>query len=103
MPLEHSNGFITVVCNDQWWAGCVLHTDEHSKIVEVNLLYPQGPSQLFKYPFKQDIITVSSIDPLTKVDPRTVTGSTYTISKQETKAATDGAADRLMLQKKQCL
>jgi len=42
------------------------------------------------------MITVSSTDALTKVDPRTFTGRSYTISKQETKAATD----RLKLWKK---
>lgn len=99
LPLEDINGFITVVHNDQWWVGCVLHMDEDSKIVTVNLLYPQGPSQSFKYPSKQNIITVSSSYALTTVDPSTVTGRTYTISKQEAKAATD----RLKLWKKYSL
>lgn len=96
LPWEDINGFITVVHDDQWWVGCVLHTDEDSKVVRVNLLHPQGPSQSYKYPSKQNIISVSNTDALTKLDPRTVTGRTYTISKQEAKAATD----RLKLWKK---
>ena len=88
LQLEDINGFVAVVHNEQWWVGCVLHTDEDSKTVTVNLLYPQGPSQTFNYPAKQNFITVSNIDVIAKVDPRTVTGRTYTISKQETKAAT---------------
>ena len=78
---------------------CVLRTDEDNKTVTLNLLYPPGPSQSFKYLYKQSTITVSSTDVLTKVDPRTVTGRTYTISKQETKTTTD----RLKLWKKHFL
>ena len=62
----------------------------------MNFLCPQGPSHSFKYPPKQNIITISYTDVLTKVDPRTVTGRTYTITKQESKATTD----RLKLWKK---
>ena len=52
-------------------------------------LCPQGPSSSFKYPSKQNVLVISQNDVLTKVDPRTVTGRTYTITKQESKAATD--------------
>ena len=59
LPLEEINGFVTVVHNDQWRIGCVLHTDEDSKTVTMNFLCPQGPSHSFKYPPKQNIITIS--------------------------------------------
>ena len=55
----------------------------------MNFLFPQGPSHSFKYPPKQNTITISYTDVLTKVDPRTVTCHTYTITQQESKAATD--------------
>ena len=38
---------------------------------------------------KQNVVIISQNDALTKVDPRTVTGHTYTITKQESKAATN--------------
>ena len=72
LPLEEINGFVTVAHNDEWWIGCVLHTDEDSKTVTMNFLCPQGPSHSFKYPHKQNITTISYTDVLTKVDPRTV-------------------------------
>ena len=55
----------------------------------MTFLCPQGPSHSFKYPPKQNIITISYTDVLTKVDQRTLTGCTYTITKLESKAATD--------------
>ena len=66
LPLEEINGFVTVVPYDEWWIGCILHTDEDSKTVTMNLLCPQGPSHSFKYPPKQNIITISYTDVLTK-------------------------------------
>ena len=89
LPFEEINGFVTAVHNDQWWIGCVLHIDEISREIKINFLCPQGPSQSFKYPAKQNTLVIPVKDVLTKVDPRTVTGRTYTISKQESKAATD--------------
>ena len=96
LPLEEINGFVTVVHNDEWWIGCVLLTDEDSKTVTMNFLCPQRPSHSFKYPPKQNIITISYTDVLTKVDPRTVTGHTYTITKQESKAATENCGRNII-------
>ena len=65
-----------------------MHT-QCSESIKIDLLCPQGPSQSFKYPSKQNISVVPYSDVLIKVNPRTVTGRTYTISKQESKTATD--------------
>jgi len=48
-----------------------------------------GPSNSFRYPKSQHIVTVTVKDILTIVDPRTRTGRVYTLSKKETKVATD--------------
>ena len=59
------------------------------KNIKIDLLCPQGPSQSFKYPSKQNAVVVPYSDVLIKVNPRKVTGCTHTISKQESKIATD--------------
>jgi len=89
LSLEEIKGFVTAVYNDQWWIGCVLHKDQDSREIKINFLCPQGPSHSFKYPAIQNILVIPHKDVLTKVDPRTVTGSTYTITNQESKTATD--------------
>ena len=52
-------------------------------------LHPAGPSTSFRYPANECIVMVTVKDILTVVDPRTRTGRVYTLSKKETKAATD--------------
>ena len=89
LPLEEIKGFVTTVHNSQWWVGCVLYADEDSREIKINFLCPQGPSPSFKYPSKQNVLVIPQNDVLTKVDPRTVTGRTFTITKQESKAATN--------------
>ena len=90
LSLEEINGFITVVESGHWWVGCVLRVEEEEtgKIL-VTLLNPHGPSHAFSYPLTQHVLSVPQKNILTKVDPRTVTGRTYTITKQESKYATD--------------
>jgi len=56
---------------------------------KVALLHPPGPSNSFRYPKGEHIVTVTVKDILTIVDPRTRTGCVYTLSKKETKAVTD--------------
>ena len=82
LPIEEINGFVTVAYEEDWWIGCVLNVDEDSGNIKIELLCPRGPSQSFKYPLERNTVVVPYVDILTKVDPRTVTGHTYTISKQ---------------------
>ena len=65
--------------------------NEDTRKTKINFLCPQGPLQSFKYPTKQNILLIPQKDILTTytVDPRTITGHTYTITKQECKAATN--------------
>ena len=89
LPLEEINGFVAVVYDEMWWIGYVHNVDENDRNVKIDLLCPLGPSQSFRYPSKQNIVVVRYSDVITKVDPRTVTGHTHTISKQESKTVTD--------------
>ena len=89
LPLEEIKGFVTAVHNSQWWVACALCAYEDSREIKINFRCPQGPSPSFKYPSKQNVLVISQNDVVTKVDSRTVTGRTYTVTKQESKAATN--------------
>ena len=80
-------GFVTCLVERKWWLACVLEVIEQAQ-VKLTLLHPHGPSRSFKYPAKEDvhIIPIKSI--LTTVDLRTVTGRTYTLSKEELASTT---------------
>ena len=69
--------------NNNWWLASVLHLDVDNSEVKVNFLHPQGPASSYKYPTIPDVHTVPSSHMLTKVNPRTATGLTYTLTKKE--------------------
>ena len=89
VPVESISGFVTCVVNREWWLGCVLQMSPDENQVRVTLLHPPGPSNSFRYPMSENIVTVTVKDILTVVDPRTRTGHVYTLSKKEIKAATN--------------
>ena len=59
-----------------------MQSDVDTETVHTSLLHPCGPSKSFKYPSKEDILDIPITSVLTKVNPRTVTGRTYTLTKQ---------------------
>ena len=72
-----------------WWLACVLEVDKENAEVRVTLLHPCGLSRSYKYPSKPDtrLLPLSSL--LVKVDARTTTGRTYTISPEDKKRTVD--------------
>ena len=81
--IEYINGFITCVYDDHWLA-CAIQSDTLA-----SFLHPCGPSTSFKYPSKEDIVDIPLRNVLTKVNPRTLTGRAYTLTKQENDIATE--------------
>ena len=57
--------------------------------VKLTFLHQHGSSSSYKYPGTQDIRTVPISNILTIVDPRSRSGRVYTISKDETKLASE--------------
>ena len=82
---EEIKGFVTCMYNEEWWVSCVLQVSEDSEQVRVSFLHPNGPSRSFKYPARPDILTIPVGDVLTRVDPRTAKGRTYTLTQRECK------------------
>lgn len=78
-------GFVTCVYEGKWWPACVLSVDEDNEVVKVSFLHADPPSSTtsFKYPDQDDILNIPIIDVLTKIDPRTATGRSYTLSAKE--------------------
>jgi len=50
---------------------------------KATFLHPHGPSVSFRYPAVEDIRTLPLKNILIVVNPRTATGRTYTLSKEE--------------------
>ena len=73
----------------EWRLACVLQLSPDEDRVKVTLLHPPGPSNSFRYPKSEHIVTVTVKDILTVVDPQTRTECVYTPSMKETKAATE--------------
>ena len=87
------NGYVTAMYDGSWWLAYVLNTLSESAEVELNFLYPHGPSRSFSYPSRPDTLVISLHDILTIVDPKTITGRKYTLSSDEMVAATRAATN----------
>ena len=87
------NEYVTAMYDGFWWLAYVLNTLGDSAEVELNFLYPHGPSRSFSYPTRPDRLLISLQDILTVVDPKTVTGRMYTLSTEEMDAATRAATN----------
>ena len=92
LQMESISGYVTCVYNDKWWLAFVLDKDVENSEVTVTFLHPHGPARSHKYPTFPDILSIPSNHILTKVDPRTATGRTYTLTKKENQIATNKLA-----------
>ena len=74
---------------EKWWVTCVIDVDEDDNAVKVNFLHPQGPSRSFRYPAAPNILTISAESVLLKVDPRSTKTDTYTLTRKDSRSATE--------------
>ena len=79
LKLADISGYITVVYEANWWLGYVLQKNDELDEVKITFLHPAGPSTSFSYPRNADILWVSVMDVLMKVNPVTPTGRTYVL------------------------
>ena len=86
---DQLTGYVTCVYDQHWWVAYVQEVDVHNSLVKLKFLHPHGPSASFRYPRREDILTVPIADVLTVVDPRTATGRVYTLSKKESQDASE--------------
>ena len=89
-------GYITVNYNGSCWLGYAKSVDHLEHTVTVMFLHPCTciPSPSFIYPEPPDIMDVDPSDILSKVDPVTATGRTYTLTKKEMTEAKRLLAER---------
>ena len=88
LDMEQISGYVTCVHSSFWWLACVLEKDVENAEVKLTLLQPHGPSRSFKYPAIPEIIVLPLPNILTLVEPRTVSGHTYTLLQKDSRAAT---------------
>ena len=72
-----------VMYDGSCWLGCVLKVDEEGRTINLTFLHPCIPAKSFVYPTHEDILDMDPSDILTRVNPTTVTGRNYTLSKKE--------------------
>ena len=89
LEIDDVSGYVTCVHTSKWWLACVLEVDKESAEVRVTLLHPCGLSRSYKYPSKPDTLSLPLSSLLVKVDARTTTGRTYTISPEDKKRTVD--------------
>ena len=88
LELNKINGFVACVYGEEWWLGCVLEVNESEEEVKLSFLHPHGPAPSFKYPSRNDVLSVPAYFVLTKVDPHTPTGRVYNLNDKESREAT---------------
>ena len=79
--------------DNQWWLALILQADKDDGEVKVKFLQSSGPSPSTCYPTKEDILLIPKSSILTKVEPRTHTGRTYFLTKEESLKATQILTD----------
>lgn len=77
--LQDISGYVTIVYDKNWWLGYVLEKNEETDELKISFLHPCGPARSFSYPRHADVLWVSVVDILTKVNPVTQTGRTYAL------------------------
>ncbi len=85
LDLHEVTGYVTYMHGNWWWVAYVLETDSENIEAKVTLLHPYGPNRSFKHPSQPDILTVLLTDVLTFIEPRTTTGSVYSITQRRVK------------------
>ena len=83
LDLGAIRGYVAVEYDGVWWLAYVHQVDIERKEILVNFLRPNGPSASFVYPRQQDLHLVDASDILTILNPKTVTGRTYTLSTED--------------------
>lgn len=83
LKLKDISGYVTAVYDKNWWLGYVLEQNAEVDEVKITFLHPCGPATSFSYPRNADVLWVSVVDVLTKVDPITPTGRTSALVEKD--------------------
>ena len=79
LRFEEIRDYVTAVYDNNLWLGYVLEKNEEQDEVKITFLHPSGPTKSFSYPRHPDVLWVSIVDILTRVNPVTPTGRTYVL------------------------
>ncbi|CAH0558681.1 unnamed protein product [Brassicogethes aeneus] len=85
LKLEDVSGYVTTVYGKNWWLGYVLEKDEEHDEVKITFLHPCGPASSLSYPRHADVLWLSVVDILARVNPVTPTGRTYALGGSDVK------------------
>ena len=97
IELSKITGYVAVVYDSEWWVAYVSSIQPGTNEVTISFLHPHGPNPSFVYPDPPEELVVDVSDILVHLDPVTVTGRTYTLSKEESQAASTSLRNRLQM------
>lgn len=83
LKLKDISGYVTVVYEGNWWLGYVLQKNKELDEVKITFLHPSGPSKSFKYPRNANVLWVSVVNVIRKVNPVTPTRRNYVLQKKD--------------------
>lgn len=87
LNLININGYVTCAYDGKWYAACVLSVDSINEEITLSFLHPPAPFHSCAYPTPEDKLSVPFSDILTRINPTTVTGRSYSLNKHEVKLA----------------
>jgi hypothetical protein len=85
IELKDIIGFVTCMYDNFWLLRCVLSVSEETNDMKISFLHPHGPSASYMYPAMPYIVRLPQSAVLAKVSPKPATGSTHTLTSDETK------------------
>ena len=87
VPFCAIKGYVIAVYDAKWYLACVLETHPATQEIQLSFLHPEGPARSYHYPAISDILLMDSRDVLHVVEPTTITGRVYSLSKKDTSIA----------------
>lgn len=89
------SGYVTVKYDCDWYLGCITEASQENGEASINFLHPHGPAHSFVFPQTPDQLVVDISDILLSVQPVTITGHTYMLSKKEMVQSTKALSKKL--------
>ena len=86
--MEEVMGYITCIHGSQWWVAQVLEKDSDNGEQQVEFTLSTWTQSMVQLSPTPNILRAPITDILTVVEPRTKTGHSYSLTQNESKAAT---------------
>lgn len=87
LSISAISGYVTVAYDGSCWLGYVLSISSQDHNITLTFLHPCIPAASFSYPHREDVLEVDPSDVFTIVQPSTITGRRYTLTRKDATSA----------------